>query len=83
LAGTYDLWFRRTYNLAPTDPRYLDATPEQMLTDYWAHHYDDRRLAGKPDEIEDEDESFDEDRVAQLMRDHPEDWIDLLDEDGE
>jgi hypothetical protein len=37
--------FRRRYNLPPTDPRFLDATTEEMVLDYWAHrHADDPNL---------------------------------------
>jgi len=32
-----DWWFRKHYNLAPTDPRYLDMTAEGMEIEYWAH----------------------------------------------
>ena len=50
---TAEFAFRRRYNLPPTDPRYLDATLEQILVDYWANrHADDPKLA---EEIEDED----------------------------
>lgn len=31
--------FRRRYNLPPTDPRFLDATREEIAADFWAHHY--------------------------------------------
>lgn len=57
LAGTAQLWFRRTLGLAPTDPRYLDATPHDILAEYWAYHYDDMLRAGKSleDEVEDPD----------------------------
>lgn len=34
---TYETWFRRQYNLPPTDPRYLQATPEQIRVEFWAH----------------------------------------------
>lgn len=54
--------FRRRYNLAPTDPRFLDATPGQIITDYWANYYHDN-----PNKIEDEDEDFDLDaEVARI-----------------
>ena len=36
---TVRFWFRKKYNLTVTDSRYLDATEEEMLTDYWAHYY--------------------------------------------
>ena len=59
--------FRRRYNLAPTDPRYLDATTEDILTDHWAHFY----LAnGIKDEVE--DESFDLDAIVKKMEEG--DW---------
>lgn len=29
--------FRRRYSLPPTDPRFLDATDEEIVLDYWAH----------------------------------------------
>lgn len=71
--------FRRRYGLPPTDPRYLEATPEQIITDHWANHYEERRLAGKEDE-EDEDEDFDEDRIRELMAAHPTDWLKHVDD---
>ncbi|HKT53701.1 MAG TPA: hypothetical protein VJP88_04575 [Caulobacteraceae bacterium] len=58
LSKTYGFWFRRIYNLAPTDPRFLDATPEQIITDYWAHYYLTRAAAGRDTEEEFEDEDF-------------------------
>ncbi len=45
--------FRRRYNLPPTDARYLSATREEIITDYWAHYYTEN----KADEVE--DDSFD------------------------
>ena len=39
ILNTYDFAFRRRYNLPPTDPRYLNATREEMAADYWAHWY--------------------------------------------
>lgn len=49
--------FRRRYNLPPTDPRYLAATRDQIIEDYWLHFYVEH---GVKDEIEDEDFSLDE-----------------------
>jgi hypothetical protein len=63
--------FRRRYNLAPTDPRYLDATTEDILTDHWANYYCDNPNA--VDEIVDED--FDLDAVVKQMDDG--DWEEL------
>jgi hypothetical protein len=53
-----DWWFRRHYNLAPTDPRYLDMTPEGMEIEYWAHTFTERweqiiKDGGKVKSIED------------------------------
>lgn len=59
-----------------TDPRFLDATVEEMLTDIWAHRFKaDPKLM---DEVEDED--FDPDSVAQEIgfnRGDPDDWEDV------
>lgn len=53
MAKTTEFWFRRKYNLTSNDPRFLDSTVEEMLTDYWAHtFYDDPKAA---QEVEDED----------------------------
>lgn len=35
--GSLEGWFRAHYNLAPTDPRFLNATVEDMKVDYWFH----------------------------------------------
>lgn len=37
LSETYEFHFRRRYNLPPSDPRFLDATREEIVIDYWAH----------------------------------------------
>lgn len=39
LSETVEFAFRRRYLLPPTDPRFLDATPEDLLLDYWAHRF--------------------------------------------
>ena len=41
LVHSYEFIFRRRYNLPPTDPRFLNATQEDIETDYWAHWYAD------------------------------------------
>jgi hypothetical protein len=41
--STYDWWFRQQYNLPPTDPRYLNATHDIILEDYWCHELSMRR----------------------------------------
>jgi hypothetical protein len=57
LSETLEFAYRRRYNLPPTDPRFLDATVEEMVLDYWAHrHFEDPKLK---DEIV--AEGFDED----------------------
>ena len=68
MAGTPELWFRRTYKLPPTDPRFLDATAADILTELYAYHYDDLRREGRvEDEIE--DEGFDLDDVLRDTED--------------
>lgn len=32
-----EFWFRRHYNLPPTDPRFLSATREEMAIDFWSY----------------------------------------------
>lgn len=45
MADTYEFRFRRRYNLPPTDVRYLSATFEEIVLDFWAHaHLDDPKL---------------------------------------
>lgn len=45
LSDTIEFAFRHRYNLPPTDPRFLDATIEMMVVDYWAHrHWEDPKL---------------------------------------
>jgi len=81
LAQTYRLWFRKQYNLAPTDPRYLAATDEQIETEWWAYQYQ----AGKVQE-EFLDEQFSvEDELARIEQEAaerdraapPDDWEDI------
>lgn len=62
------LW-RRKYNLPETDPRYLDMTREEMLTDLWAHKFADDPKAA--DQIEAENPDFDADFNAMLEGDEP------------
>lgn len=45
LSQTVQFLYRRRYNLTATDPRYLDATLEDMILDLWAHaHIDNPKL---------------------------------------
>jgi hypothetical protein len=71
MATSLEFWYRRKFNLAPTDPRYLDATYEQIEAEYWAHVYFD-----KPPGEEIEDEDFDKEAVMKQMEeeDDPADW---------
>jgi hypothetical protein len=53
LCNSYEFRFRRRYNLPPTDPRFLEATIEDIVIDYWAHaHLDDPKLR-EQDETDD------------------------------
>jgi hypothetical protein len=58
MVNTYDFHFRRRYNLPPTDPRYLDATPDEIAADYWAHWYQEH--PGAQEEAHDPDFDIDE-----------------------
>ena len=71
MAQTAEFWFRRQYNLPPSDPRFLDVTVEEMLTDYWAHHFYNNPKAG---EQEVEDEEFDMQAELDRMAENPDDW---------
>ncbi len=45
LSQTHGFAFRRRYNLPPTDPRWLNATIEDVYLDVWAHaHVDNPKL---------------------------------------
>jgi hypothetical protein len=62
--GSVEFWFRRKYNLTRTDPRFLEATVEDMLEDLWMHtYYDDPEAVTKT--VEDDD--FDEESVAERL----------------
>lgn len=58
--NTIEFQFRRRYLLTENDPRFLDLTTEEMLTDIWAHRFND-----DPKTLEEvEDTDFDADDVA-------------------
>lgn len=60
LSETVDFEFRRRYGLSPHDPRYLDATLEDVVVDTWAH-----RFVEHPEmRNEDVNEDFDADLAA-------------------
>jgi hypothetical protein len=48
-----EFWFRNKHNLAPTDPRFLDMTEEEMEVEWWADFY-----LKNPAKIENEDVEF-------------------------
>ena len=70
-----ELWYRKTYRLAPTDKRFLSATPMEMLTEYYAYHFDKLHAEGKLDS-ETEDDDFDLDQVLKSIE-NDEDWDDI------
>lgn len=48
-----EFWYRKKYGLPATDPRFLSASVDEMLADYWAYHYADNPNA--QDEVVDDD----------------------------
>lgn len=61
MQNSVDLWYRRTFQLTANDPKYLDTTLEDRLTDFWAWQY-----ADNPKLLETvEDESFDLEAIQQ------------------
>lgn len=71
-ARSVEFWYRQKYGLTEHDPRFLEATVEEMLTDYWAHHYFNNP---KADQEEFEDPDF-EDAVRAMME-NSDDWEEL------
>lgn len=53
LCDTYEFRFRRRYNLPPTDPRFLAATYEDIVVDYWANAFLDNPDMRKEDVTDD------------------------------
>lgn len=67
--------YRRRYNLPINDPRYLDATTEEMLTDHYAHLYFEN--PNRQDDIVDDDFSL-EDLLREAAEEAAQDdWEDL------
>lgn len=64
-------WFRRKYNLPPNDPCYLSLTQQEIIAEYWAHHYAEN---GATEEIE--DDGFDlQEELARIAREAgDDDW---------
>lgn len=69
--GTVEFWFRRKYSLTRTDPRFLEATVDDMLEDYWLHTYFDDPKA-VTETVEDDD--FDASSVAEMLNGKPDDF---------
>ncbi len=78
MSKTAEFWFRQWYKLAPTDPRYLDATPEQIAVEYWACFY-----FNNPKAVETVvDEEYSRDEIMRDMEQNPGDWEDVSGEPG-
>ncbi len=73
MAGTLQFHYRRRYNLPPNDPRFLDATLEEMWTDNFAwRHFENPNLI----ETETDDDLFEQELAALEAEDEPipDDW---------
>jgi hypothetical protein len=69
-AQTLEFWFRRKFNLPPTDPRFLDLTLDDLTVEYWAWYFHEH-----PDGEVAEDDDFDKDAVIAAMESgDPGDW---------
>jgi hypothetical protein len=88
LSATIEFAYRVRYNLPPTDPRFLDATIEQMAVDFWAwRHWEDPKLRdelvvadGYEDdaaEMEAEALAKETEHQAKIAAVPPEDWEDV------
>jgi hypothetical protein len=64
-----EFWYRRKFNLAPTDPRFLEVTEEEMHIEHWAWVYHEN-----PNYQGDEDSDFDKDKILKEMED-AENWV--------
>lgn len=67
---TLEFWFRKKFNLAPTDPRFLAITEEDLIIEFWSWHYH-----ANPHQEEAEDQDFDLEAVKAEMAD-PSKWQD-------
>jgi len=72
-----EFWFRRKYNLAPSDPRFLDVTIEEIEADFCAHQYAEKPPA---DEVEDDDFDLEAER-RKIEQQAEEDVEDLINHD--
>lgn len=70
---SYDWQFRKLWNLAPTDPRFLTATPEEIRLDVWAAYY-----ASRPKDSQETEAYDDEFNLDEILRQAESgDWEDL------
>lgn len=77
LVHSYEFIFRRRYNLPPTDPRFLNATQEEIETDYWAHWYTDH--PNEANAVLSDDPDFDLETIKAKMEAgaDPKDWEEI------
>lgn len=66
--------FRQRYRLPPTDPRFLDATRDDILIDHYSHFYANPANANS-EEFEDED--FEAELARELKRIEDGEFIEL------
>lgn len=66
MANTMDFAFRRRYQLPPTDPRYLAATDEEIVADYWANVFFDDPKRAEEEVVNDDFDSDLEDMAAEV-----------------
>jgi hypothetical protein len=69
-AKTMEFRYRRRYSLTSNDPRFLDTTREEMLTDLFAHHYFENPK--EADEVIDEE--FDAEEVMRHLEQNDGNW---------
>lgn len=73
-----EFWFRRKYGLTIHDPRYLAASREDMLTDWWAYQYLENPNLDSQAVVDDD---FDQDEIIRKLEEDPDsddfDWESL------
>lgn len=83
MVKTAEFWFRQHYRLPPNDPRFLELTPLEILTEFYAHKYWENPKAQET--VEDEDFNL-EDELARIEAEEAEndavvdqvnDWEDM------
>lgn len=50
--GSPEAWFREQFNLAPTDDRYLNATPSDIRVEFYLHFLRNRLAVARQKKIE-------------------------------